>query len=183
MNKVRLPSIIALLAALVALAAFFLPYISATEEYAAYIDTIADQVVYEAAELKAGDLKNISIFAYAKTYIMAGEEIFRNKTSGYIEGGAFAAVGVFALLTALWALGRRPILTFINNALMGGAFYLISWDVMDRSIMPDSRRFWGISHQLYYPLVAIIGICAIWMFVAKHKAKKQARAALTGSVD
>lgn len=173
-NYIALPRIIAILVAIAALAAFFLPYISATEEYSKYIATRADERIYSSSDVTVGDLENISIFTYAKVYIQCGEEIFNSAAGGYITGGIYAAVGVFALLTALAVLGKKPILTFITNAIMGIAFYMVNWDIMDRHIMPDSDRVWGLSYHLYYPIVTILAIVAIWMFVAKRKMKKNA---------
>ncbi|MBE5769203.1 MAG: hypothetical protein E7333_06420 [Clostridiales bacterium] len=173
-NCVTLPRILAFLMALVAVAAFFLPYISATEEYSEYIAAHADEKIYSSVDVTVGDLEEMSLFTYAKVYIQGGEEIFRSAAGGYFTGGIYAAVGVFALLTALAALGKKPILTFFMNAIMGIAFYMVNWDVIDRNIMPDSNRVWGLSYHLYYPIIAIIAIVAIWMFVAKRKMKKHA---------
>ena len=173
-NYITLPRIIAVLAALVAVASFFLPYISATEEYSEYIAAHADEKIYSSVDVTVGDLENMSLFTYAKVYMQGGEEIFRSAAGGYFTGGIYAAVGVFAVLTALAALGKKPILTFFMNAIMGIAFYMVNWDITDRNIMPDSNRLWGLSYHLYYPLVAVIAIAAIWMFVAKRKMKKHA---------
>ena len=173
-NYITLPRIIAVLVAFVAVAAFFLPYISATEEYSEYIAAHADEKIYSSVDVTVGELENMSLFTYAKVYMQGGEEIFRSAAGGYITGGLYAAVGVFALFTALAALGKKPILTFFMNAIMGAAFYLVNWDITDRNIMPDSNRVWGLSYHLYYPIVAIIAIIAIWMFVAKRKMKKHA---------
>jgi len=76
-------------------------------------------------------------------------------------------------LVLLAAWGKKPILTLILDFLMASAFYLINWDFVDRRIMPDSRRAWAISYNLYYPLAAIIAICAIWMIIEKRRAKRE----------
>lgn len=173
-NLVLLPRIIAVILALVTVIAFFLPYISASEEYSQYIDVHADEKVHSSLDITVGDMKNMSIFTYAKVYILGGNEVFGAASIGYFIGGIYACVGVFALFTLLSALGKRPILTFFNNAVMGIAFYIVNWDIIDRRIMPDSNRVWGMSYYLYYPLVAIIAVAAIWMFVTKRKMKKNA---------
>ena len=171
-NKVALPRIIAIALAFVAIVAFFLPYISASEEYCKYIDAHADEKVYSSVDITVGDMKNMSIFTYAKVYIQGGEEIFRSAGAGYFTGGLYACVGVFALLTLFSALGKKPILTFLTNVIMGASFYIVNWDITDRNIMPHSNRVWGMSYHMYYPIVAIIAVVAIWMFVAKRKMKK-----------
>lgn len=171
-NLITLPRIIVLITAIIAVTAFFLPYISATDEYCKYIDAHAEQKIYSSMDITIGDLKNISLFKYAQVYIQGGEEIFRSAASGYFVGCTYAAVGVFALLTILSALGKKPILSFFTNAIMGTAFYIVNWDITDRGIMPDSNRVWGLTYHLYYPLVTIIAIAAIWMYIAKRKMKK-----------
>jgi len=176
MSRAKMPRIIALVVALIAIATFFLPYISATKEYAETIETVglskAEQEMCEAAHISKSEMNNMSLFTYTKAYLLAGDLLYRDVTNAYIEGGLFASVGVLAILVALCALGKKPILMFIMNALMGGAFYLINWDVVDRRIMPDSNRVWGIAHVLYWPLVAILAVCAIWLFIGKRQDKK-----------
>lgn len=171
-NALMLPRIIALLVAFAAVAAFFLPYISATEEYREYIALHSDQKLFSSVDMTVGDLENMSLFAYAKVYIQGGEEIFQNAAAGYFTDGIYAAVGVFAVFTLLAVFCKKPILAFITNAIMGFTFYLVNWDIIDRNIMPDSNRVWGLSYHLFYPIVAIIAITAIWMFVVKRKMKK-----------
>lgn len=172
MNRINIPRIIIIVSAVVALVAFFLPYISATDNFRAYINEHADEKVYSTVDLTIGDLADMSMFTYARVYFQGGEEILRSKESGIFYGVLMFSVAGFALLVLLTALGKKPILTLILDLLMAGAFYLINWDFIDRGIMPDSRRVWAISHSLYYPLAAIIVVCAIWMFIEKRKAKK-----------
>lgn len=85
----------------------------------------------------------------------------------------YSAVPLFAVLILLAALRKRPILTLLCDLLMGGTIWIINWDFADRGIMPDSDRLWAIAYYLYYPLAAIIAICAIWMFIEKRKIKKE----------
>lgn len=40
--------------------------------------------------------------------------------------------------------------------------------------MPDGNRVWAIAYYLFYPLAAIIVICAVWMFVVKRQQKYSA---------
>ena len=176
MELTRKPRLLGFAAAVLAAALFFMPYISATKEYAERLEEISklspDEKVAESADMKVSDLKNLSVYDYAKIYIQAGEEIFGSKTSGYIEGAFFAAVGVFAVLAALCALGRKPVLMFLMTALMGASFYAINWDITDRGIMPDPDRVWGLSYYAYWPVAAVMAVCAVWLFIAKRKEKK-----------
>lgn len=177
MSKTGIPRIIIILVALVALVAFFLPYISATEEYRSYINFNADTKPFDSVDITIGEMADMSLFTYARTYFQGGEEILRSKGSGIFYGVLMSSVALLAILIILATLGNKPILTLILDVLMAGAFYLINWDFIDRRIMPDSNRVWGISYHLYYPIAAIIAVCAIWMFIVKHKAKNEAKIA------
>lgn len=120
-------------------------------------------------------MADMSLFTYGRVYFQGGEEVLRSKESGIFYGVLMFSVAGFALLVLLAACSKKPILTLILDLLMAGAFYLINWDFVDRGIMPDSRRVWAISYSLYYPLVVIIAICAIWMVIEKRRAKRVTR--------
>ena len=172
MKPMTLPRVFAIAAAALALAAFFLPYISATDEFRAYLGIQADEKMFETADLTIGEMADMSLYTYGRVYYQAGEEIFHSKQSGIFYGVLLFSVAAFAALMILFALGKKPVFLLICDLLMAGCFYLINWDFLDRGIMPDSRRVWGISHSLYYPLAAVIAVCAVWMFFAKRKAKR-----------
>lgn len=174
MNKIALPRLIIIIAAICAIVLFFMPYISATEEYRSYLNSRADEKPFESVDITVGQMADMSLFTYAKTYFQGGEEFFRSQGDGVFYGILLSSIVGFALLILLSALGKKPVLTLIFDLLMGAAFYAVNWDFVDRRIMPDSNRVWGISYNLYYPVVALIAICAIWMFVAKRKMKKNA---------
>ena len=171
MSKHSIPRMIAVAAALAAVVAFFLPYISATDDFRTYINAHADEKLYSSVDVTMGDVADMSLFTYGRIYFLGGEEILRSKGIGIFYGILMFSVAGFALITALAALKQKPVMTLIFDLLMAGAFYLINWDFLDRRIMPDSRRVWGISHGLYYPIAAVIAICAIWMLVIKRKEK------------
>ncbi len=167
------PRIIGIIVSLVAIAAFFLPFIPATPDYAKYMDSISNEKVYSSADLTVGDMKDISLFEYAKVYVQAGHEIYPDQSAGIIYAVLIGAIGVSAIITLLCALGKKPVLMMIFSIIMGVAFYLVNWDFMDRRIMPDSNRVWGIAHSMYYPCALILFICAIWILIVKRKAKKE----------
>lgn len=55
-GKIRIPQIIAIIVALVAIVSFFLPFISATKEFSEYLDLRADEKLYNSSDLKVGDM-------------------------------------------------------------------------------------------------------------------------------
>ena len=100
--------------------------------------------------------------------------IFNSRSTGILYAVIMASASGFAVLVALAALGKKPILTLILDILMAASFYSINWDFVDRRIMPNANRVWGLSHYLYYPIAALIAVGAIWMFISKHKEKRAA---------
>ena len=176
-KKLSLLRLIAMIAALCAIVAFFLPYISATEDYRTYMASRADEKPFDGVDITVADMMDMSLFEYARVYYQGGETFFRSSGSGVFYGVLISAIAGFALLTLLAAWRKRPFLTLICDLLMGGSFYLVNWDFVDRRIMPDSDRFWGIAYHLYYPLAVVIAICAVWMLVVKRRMKKAARLA------
>ena len=167
------PRIIVIVVSLIAIVAFFLPFISATPDYAKYMDSISSEKIYSSTDLTVGDMKDMSLFKYAKVYAQAGQEIYRDQSTGIFYAVLIGAIGVAAIITLLCALGKKPVLLMIFSIVMGGAFYLVNWDFLDRRIMPDSNRVWGIAHSMYYPCAVILLICAIWILIAKRKAKEE----------
>ena len=171
--KLLIPFIIALIVSLIAIVSFFLPYISSAEEYREYLESQGDKHASDSVDMTYRDMKDISLFEYAKTYFQGGKEILHDETAGIFYGVLMSSVGVFSILVLLAVLRKKPILTFILSALVGGVCYLVNWDCIDRGIMPSSNYFWGISYYMLYACIAVIAFCAIWMFVAKRKIKKE----------
>lgn len=169
------PRLIAMIAALCAIVAFFLPYISATEDYRSYMAERADEKPFDGVDITVADMMDMSLFEYARTYFQGGEVFFRSSESGTFYGVLITLIGAFALLTLLAAWQRRPVLTLICDLLMAGAFCLVNWDFVDRGIMPDRDRVWAIAHHIYYPLAAVIAVCAVWMFIIKRRVRKAAQ--------
>ncbi len=172
-NNLRTPQLIAIVVALIAIVSFFLPFISATKEYSEYLDLRADEKVYNSSDLKVGDMKNLSLFDYAKVYLQAGKEIYRDQGTGIFYAILIGLVAVLAVLILLFALGKKPVAMIIFSILLGIDFFLINWDFTDRRIMPDSNRVWGIAHYAFYPIAVILLVCGIWILVEKKKLKHQ----------
>lgn len=47
--------------------------------------------------------------------------------------------------------------------------------VVDCGIMPSYNAVWGVVHVYFYPCAALLFVCALWLFVAKHRMKKKMR--------
>lgn len=176
-NRALLPCVIAAVVAMVAIAGLFLPYIGSTTEYADYLKSVSSQKPFDTADITAAASVNLSLYEYAKTYWQGSDEIFGSKAEGVFYAILFASPGIFGFFALLCALRKKGIPLILQSLIIGCLSYLISWDVVDRGIMPHYGHVWGISHTLYYPVAGILLICGVWIFIAKHKMKKMKRTA------
>lgn len=176
-NRILLPCIVAAITAMISIAGLFLPYIGSTPEYADYLNSVSNQKPFDTADITAATSVDLSLYEYAKTYWQGSDEIFGNKAVGVFYTIIFVLPGIFGFFALLCALRKKGIPLILQSLIIGGSSYLISWDVVDRGIMPNYGRVWGISHVLYYPVAGILLICGVWIFIAKRKIKKTKRTA------
>ena len=176
-NRILLPCIVAAIAAMISIAGLFLPYIGSTPEYADYLNSVSNQKPFDTADITAATSVDLSLYEYAKTYWQGSDEIFGNKAVGVFYTIIFVSPGIFGFFALLCALRKKGIPLILQSLIIGGSSYLISWDVVDRGIMPNYGRVWGISHVLYYPVAGILLICGVWIFIVKRKMKKINRTA------
>lgn len=171
--KIRFPRAIAMFLAIIAIAAFFQPYINATEEYCRILDLAGSKKVYSTADLTFSDMKRMTLFDYAKVYLQAGQEIFPDDTIRIIYTALYGSIVVIAFLAFLFAMGRKPFLLLLSTLLLGGAAYLINLDFLQRGIMPDNNQVWGIAHEILLPVSELLLVFAVWMLIAKRIDKKR----------
>ena len=167
----KLPRLIAMIAALIAIVGFFLPFISATQDYREYMADQTDDKPFDGVDITVGEIMDMSLFKYARVYFQGGEAFFGSGGMGTFYGVLMCLIPGLALMVLLAAWRGKPVLTLILDLLMGGAFYIVNWDFVDRGIMPSGDRVWAIAHHLYYPLAAIIAACAVWMFIVRRRTK------------
>ena len=176
-NRILLPCIVAAITAMISIAGLFLLYIGSTPEYADYLNSVSNQKPFDTADITAATSVDLSLYEYAKTYWQGSDEIFGNKAVGVFYTIIFVSPGIFGFFALLCALRKKGIPLILQSLIIGGSSYLISWDVVDRGIMPNYGRVWGISHVLYYPVAGILLICGVWIFIVKRKMKKINRTA------
>lgn len=165
--------ILMIILSLAVVASFFLPYVVMTPEEMDYINANKYNKPFESVDMLGEDFANISLFKYAKVYYQGSQEIFRNSSNGTLYAVLFTAVPVLAILILLMALAKRPTLSFIFSALLGGLSYLINWDFLDRRIMPRSELQWSITYYLMYACAGVLIVCSVWLFIAKRKENKR----------
>ena len=179
-KTLTISKMIALFGAVLMLVCIFLPYATAIDDHAQALKENPDKVVYAEMDITAGDMVNVSMVQYANLYSKLSEQIFGSSAAGILYVVFVGLVGGFALIAALFALGKKPIAVTIFTLLSYGVFNIHSWDFTDRGVVPSTNYGWGIGYYLYFVAVAITVVGAIWLLVAKIKSKKAAKDEVQG---
>lgn len=162
--------IVMVVAALGLMAAFFLPWASAGEDYREAAALAPDVMFYEPTGLTVEGAADLSLFEYAQVYgSMSGTgwEVYQ-----YIM---YVALAISAVTLLLAAFGK-PIGATVFAVLTVAASRLLVWDFEDRGVLPNSTHDWGIAPVIYIVAAVVLIAAAVWLFVLKRQAKVAARA-------
>lgn len=174
-NNLLLPFIAALIGSLMLILTLFLPFASAKDEYKEYLQEYSDKMYAEEINMTNGEAVHISLFEYGRMYAAAAD-------LGMAESIAIAclviisAFALFAILTTLFSVLKKPIAAIIFDLLAFGVFLLIKWDFRDRGVLPSNRYDWGIAEFICYIGIAVVIVGSILLLIAKIKNKKQNKA-------
>lgn len=163
--------IVMVVAALGLVAAFFLPWASAGEDYREAAALAPDVMFYEPTGLTVEGAADLSLFEYAQVYgSMSGTgwEIYL-----YI---IYVALGVAVVTLVLAAFGK-PIGVTVFGILTLVASRLLVWDFEDRGVLPNGTHDWGVAPVIYIVAAVVLIAAAVWLFVLKRQAKAAARGA------
>lgn len=161
-------------ASLLLVAAFFLPFTTATGEYRETLSAIPTEMCVEAIGLTSEEAADVSLMGYCKAYASMGE--------GNVPGGAtiylvlFGTVGACSALTFLLALLRKPIGAAFFSLLTLGAVSLTAWDFEERAIVGTGNYNWAVARWLYVAAVIVLVVGAVWAVVEKRRMKRSAAA-------
>lgn len=168
-----IPAVVAIVAAAALVAAFFLPFGSANDEYRQTLASVPDEWVDEAVGITASDAMDMSLFEYAKVY---GNYSAQVPGAGWeIIVGIIIAVGVLSALTLLFAVARKATPTAVFAILAFGVAQLLIESFAESGIVPSSAYDVGVA-QVVYAVASFTAIAAaIWLFIAKYRAKRSAK--------
>lgn len=146
-KNTKTPMLAALLCVLLLIGSIFLPYMTVEEDFK------------ELAEAMEQDY-SLSLYDFAVTYLEQNETAFPT-VLGILVG--------LIVLTALFAIFRKPVLMMLFDVLTAGLAVLI------HMIFADSNRYYSMSiaDPLIFAACAGLLICSIWMLCAKIKTRKQ----------
>lgn len=163
-----------LIAALVMLVSVFLPYATATGDWAAWLGRMpGGEVIDETLGMTAWEAVHLSVWDFTRLYCAFSQELWNDTVTGTIYAVLFGAIVGLPLIAGLFALGRRPVGVLIFALLALGASRVQDWDYTVRGVILDGRYTWGIAHYLY-PIAAVAAcIGAVWLWRGKRKARKE----------
>lgn len=177
-NPLLIPFVIALIGVLLLIATLFLPFASATKEYREHLQKYSEEMYDEEINMTNGDAVNISLFEFGKMYAAAANLGFE-KSIAITCLVIIAMFALFVILTTLFAVLKKPIVTLIFDFLSFSIFLLIKWDFKDRGVLPSSRYDWGFAEFVCYIGFTVVVVGAVLMLVAKIKAKHQSKVSVT----
>lgn len=175
-KALTIPAVVICLASIALISMVFLPYATANEEHAEWIESIPNLIEYSNLDMTAGDVKNVSILTFTKIYCLHWEEIWNDVTYCYFYGAIFALLLGLPILLVLFALLRKPIAVLVLDGLTYGVFYVQGLDYAMRRVIPGAYYDFGIVYDIYPWIVSFISICGIWMQWKKSKTKRRIKA-------
>lgn len=165
------PSLVVLAGAIILIAAFFLPYASATKEWKEFLTETSGEKYLEGSDMENQELINISLLEYTKLYSTLGATLELGKF-GYIYVALFAAVGVCSFLVLIFAIFKKAIPVMVFDLLTFGTNYLLFGDFKDRGIMSGSNYHTGVGCYLYFAVTVVVFLGAVWLLITKIRIQK-----------
>ena len=166
------PALAAIAGALLMLIALFLPFASAKDDYKEILMSYPDSVYSNEAGMNNKDAVHISLAEFIKIDSAAVE-------TGISEEIAIAnmviiiALAVFALLTLLFSILKKPIAILVFNIVSLAVMQLIKFDFESRGIIPSNSYDWGIAPLICYIGMAIATAAAVLLLIIKIKNKRK----------
>lgn len=170
-SKIMFPFVVTLVSVLIMVVALFLPYMTAAGDMAKYIEEHPDRIEIESLGLTASDLANIPIISMGK--IDAG--VFGDE-DGMVVNIILMVFGGFLVLTALFAILKKPIAVMIFNLLAGGVFFFFNF-LTGRVYIGEDKYAWGIGYYTVMVAVVAVFVGAVWLLVTKMRLKREAQSA------
>ncbi len=159
-----------IVAALLLVAAFFLPYAAGTQEFREGLGSMSANPYSETLGMSNEDLADISLFEYARIY-SASDELGMGDAFATLYVPLTVAPAVLGVLTLLFAALRKPIPSVVFSVLTVALSFLLNWDFEDRGVIPSSSYDWGIARWVYLAAGVAVIACAIWQIVLRKQSR------------
>lgn len=152
--------------ALMLVAAFFLPWASAGDEFRDAAALTPDVVFYEPTGMTVSGATDISLMEYAQVYGSMGG------TWQVYMVIMYATVGV-AAVTLVFAAFGKPVPTVVFGIAAFAASRLLVWDFGDRGVLPSSTHDWGLAPAVYIVGFVVVLAASVWMFMLRRQEDKR----------
>lgn len=172
-KKALIPFIIALVGSILMAITLILPYSTAIDDHAEYINNHPDEIVYEELDIYAEDTMDISMVEYANIYGSMSEKLWGDSFTGTLYIALVVLIGGFSVLAVLFSILKKPIAVIIFDVLAYLVFCIQNWDYTDRGVVPSSGYDWGAGYYIFHAAAVITFVGAVWMLVNKIRMKKQ----------
>ena len=166
-EKLKLPFIVVLIGVLILIIGMFLPYMTAVGGLAEYIEKYPDNIEIEEFDMTASDLKDIPIMLMGRIAASA-----YNEEEGILFNVIVIAFAFLLVLTALFAILKKPIAVMIFELITGGSFAVLNL-ATNADFIGSDKYAWGIGYYAIIIAFAIVFASAIWMLVKKIATKKE----------
>lgn len=169
-GSMTLVSALCIVSAVALVAAFFLPYLSATPEYRESLDALGELASFEDGVSGYAD---VSLFDYVRVYGAVGEaDAGAISTASSMIVAVYAIPVVLAVLILLFSLLRKPTAMLVFGVPMFAYTFWISSLYGQWGSAGTGVYDLGVAHWVYLVAGAAVIVFAIWLFVLKHQAKK-----------
>lgn len=163
-------SVATMVAALLLVVAFFLPYAAGVDEYRETLGALSANPYSEVLGMSNEDLADISLLEYARIYGASGE-LGMPEEFAAVYVPLTVAPAVLGALTLLFAVLRKPIPSILFSVLTVALTFLLNWDFEDRGVIPSDTYDWGVARWVYLAAGVAVIVCAIWQIVLRRQAK------------
>lgn len=161
---------------LITICTLFLPFASAKDEYAKYLNNNPTEMYSNEINMKNSEAVNISLCKFGKMFYKSiGISMDSDMKGIAITRLAMIIIFLIILILMLFLITKRkPIATIIFSILSFGVFRLFVWDLKATGALPNTRYGYGVAYYMYYVLEAIIILLSICVLVGKRKNKEVA---------
>lgn len=172
-KKLLIPFIATLVGALLIVLTLFLPYASATDETRQGLAMMSSMTVSEDGGITAGDLIDISLVELASICIKT--DSLANEEDAMIFIILIAIISVFAILTVVFAIFKKPIAVIIFDILTLIVYFIFG--IGKETVGIGEMYDLGAAYYIFFVAVIITFVAAIWLLITKKQIKKAAQVA------
>ncbi len=167
-----IPKVISVVAVIAMVAAFFLPFVSATGDYREWLLENPDAVQSEEISMTNADMADLSLLAYAVSY-SHGEGIGMDGFESTFYMVLCVLPLVLSVLALVLSLASKPVGTMVFSILTVAVVSALVWDFGSRRIVYDGGRMaFACAQYVYYAGAALSVVGSAWLISARRKARK-----------